>query len=213
MSISPEALQILDRMLEANQEYVGQLSGSVPRIAQELATLASDYSMYMLRSGLTSNRLAALDAQLQGVSASLHHVQFDLEQQLRDDVYALRLLQDVVLSAAQEISPMIGAVQIAVNTYSADMDRAHHSIGALLRSLILQLRNLATNIEIAAAHAGSSDASTQVDLFCTLATLLRTLADRLRAAADELRIFEQTQSGHAQLLRSVIARDETGAVA
>ena len=115
MSISPEALQVLDRMLEANQEYVGQLSGSVPRTAQELATLAADYSMYMLRAGLTSDRLAALDAQLQGVSASLHRAQFDLEQQLRDDIYALRLLQDVVLSAAQESAPMENAVRIAIN--------------------------------------------------------------------------------------------------
>lgn len=207
MSVSSAVLQILSRMLDASQEYVDLLNGAVPRAAHELAAMASDYSLYMQRAGLSGPRLLGLDKQLQASSAALNRTQFDLQQQLRDDVYALRLLQDVVLSAAQESLSTVEAQRIAVDTYSADMERAHQHLGSTLGTLTVQLRILANNIEIAAAHAGSSEASPQVDLFCTLAGLLRGIAQRLRSATDDLRIFEQTQSGHAEALRQVLTRE------
>jgi ABC-type transporter Mla subunit MlaD len=135
----------------------------------------------------------------------LHRTRFDLEQQLYDITYTLHQLQDVLLASGAEAHSLPEAVSVALEAYRTEIRRGQQQIGTALRSLTLHLRLLAGNIEIAAAHADDT-ASTQIELFCTISHLLRSLADQLHGTAAELRIFEQTQLGHSESLRSVLTR-------
>ncbi len=205
MSVPPEALQILGRMRDAGQEYGDRLGGSLPRATHDLAILAENYAQYLRRTGLTDARLAALGRQLQSASVALHRTRFDLEQQLYDTTYTLHQLQDVILATGTEASSLPEAVSVALEAYRTETRRGQQQIGTALRSLTLHLRLLAGNIEIAASHAEDT-ATTQIELFCTLANLLRSLADQLHGTDAELRIFEQTQLGHSESLRSLLTR-------
>jgi chromosome segregation ATPase len=204
VNISPKALQILGRMLEASHEYEEQLEGSLPRVTHEAAVLADNYTQYLHRTDLAEARLTALGHQLQSTSTALQRTRFDLEQQLHDMRYTLQMLQDVVLAAATEAAALEVTVSGTLESYKRDARCGQQQIGNALRSLTLQMRLLANNIEIAAAHAEST-ATMHIEFFCTLAGLLRSLADQLRSTVDDLRVFEQTQLGHSESFRLLLA--------
>ena len=109
--------------------------------------------------------------------------------------------------------PALERLREGIDTYCAALEHEHRGISETLDGLGLRLRLMANNIEIAACRAGSEETSAPVDLFCLMAGLLRGLADRLRNATADLRIFGQTQNGHAETLRVVLAATGEGEAA
>lgn len=211
---NPIVLRLLDRMLETSQENVDTLVGSVQRVARELSSLSFNYNSHLIRAGMRTPELEALDGGLEAVSTSLNRTHFGLQQRLLGDVQVLRRL--IAMTTTIDLAddrPLQQRLREGVDRYVEGLEREHHGISETLGTLTLQLRVLANNIEIAASHAGSDDVTAPVDLFCLMSGLLRDLADRLRNATGDLRIFEQTQNGHAESLRAALAIGEEGAAA
>lgn len=211
---NPVVLRLLDRMSEASQENADTLVGAVQRVARELSSVSFNYNSHMIRAGMRSAELEALDGQLGEASAVLSRTLFDLQQRLLGDVQALRRLRSLFDRADLEDARSLGErLHEGIDAYCAGLEKEHHGISETLGALTLRLRLMANNIEIAACHAGGDDVVAPVDLFCTMSGLLRGLADRLRGAAADLRIFEQTQNGHAESLRVALVSGEEGAAA
>jgi hypothetical protein len=206
------ALRLLDRMLAASQEHVDTQLGAVQRVARELASISASYHSHVTRSALQSPLLAAIEAPLEDASTSLSRTHFDLQQRMLGDVQALQQLIALV-ATLQRSGGATTPLHDGIDAYCAGLEREHRLIAETLGALTLQLRLLANNIEIAAAHAGGEDVTAPIDLFCAMSTLLRGLADRLRGSTGDLRIFEQTQNGHAESLRSALAAPEEGTAA
>jgi hypothetical protein len=210
----PIVLQLLDRMLQTSQDNVDGLVGAVQRVARELSSLSFNYNSHMIRAGMRSPELQALDGQLDEASTLLGRTLFDLQQRLLGDVQTLRQLVRIFEAIDLEDERPAGErLREGLDAYCLALEREHHGMSETLASLGLRLRLMANNIEIAACHTGGEDVAAPVDLFCSMATLLRTFADRLRSATGDLRIFEQTQNGHAESLRTALAGSERGEAA
>jgi hypothetical protein len=214
MSGQPVAvLQILDRMLDASQEHVDTQIGAVQRVARELASISANYHSHMIRSGIGSAQLDALETRLEEASTSLSRTHFDLQQRMFGDVRTLQQLIALAMAPQPGGSDLAGVLCGGIDAYCAALEQEHHAIAETLGGLTLQLRLLANNIEIAAAHAGGEDATAPVELFCAMSGLLRGRADRLRGSTAELRLYEQAQNGHTESLRSALAAGEEGTAA
>lgn len=207
------AVRILDRMLDASEDHVDTQLGAVQRVARELASISASYHDHVVRSGLQSDQLDALEIHLEEASTSLSRTHFDLQQRMLGDVLALRQLVTLATATERDAGTTLEALRAGIAAYCAGLEQEQHLIGETLDGLTLQLRLLANNVEIAAAHAGGGEVMAPIDLFCAMSGLLRGLADRLRSFTGDLRIFEQTQNGHAESVRSALIAREEGAAA
>jgi len=199
-------LRLLDRMSKASQDNVDTLITAVQRVSRELSSLSFNYNSHMIRAGMRSAELEALDALLEEVSTSLSRTLFDLQQRLLGDVQALRGLMRAFESVdLEDERPVEARLREGIDDYVKGLEQEHHQISETLGALTLRLRLLANNVEIAACQAGGDDVLAPVDLFVAMAGLLRGLADRLRGATADLRIFEQTQNGLAESLRMALS--------
>lgn len=211
---NPIVLRLLDRMSKASQDNVDTLITAVQRVSRELSSLSFNYNSHMIRAGMRSTDLEALDALLEEVSTSLSRTLFDLQQRLLGDVQALRGLMRVFESVdLEDERPVEARLRDGIDDYVKGLEQEHHQISETLGALTLRLRLLANNVEIAACQAGGEDVLAPVDLFVAMAGLLRGLADRLRGATADLRIFEQTQNGLAESLRMALTVGEEGEAA
>jgi len=207
-------VQMLERMLHTSQEYVDSLVGAVQRVARELSSISFNYNSHMIRAGMRSPELQTLDDQLDDASAQLGRTLFDLQQRLLGDVQALRRLTRVFEAVdLEDDRPPIARLREGLDAYCTALEQEHRGISEILGSLSVRLRLMANNVEIAASHAGGESVAAPVDLFCAMAALLRALAGRLRTATGDLRVFEQTQNGYAETLRTVLASRERGEAA
>jgi len=203
---NPIVLRLLDRMSKASQDNVDTLITAVQRVSRELSSLSFNYNSHMIRAGMRSAALEALDALLEEVSTSLSRTLFDLQQRLLGDVQALRGLMRAFESVdLEDERPVEARLREGIDDYVKGLEQEHHQISETLGALTLRLRLLANNVEIAACQAGGDDVLAPVDLFVAMAGLLRGLADRLRGATADLRIFEQTQNGLAESLRMALS--------
>jgi len=203
---NPIVLRLLDRMSKASQDNVDTLITAVQRVSRELSSLSFNYNSHMIRAGMRSAELEALDALLEEVSTSLSRTLFDLQQRLLGDVQALRGLMRAFESVdLEDERPVEARLREGIDDYVKGLEQEHHQISETLGALTLRLRLLANNVEIAACQAGGDDVLAPVDLFVAMAGLLRGLADRLRGATADLRIFEQTQNGLAESLRMALS--------
>jgi len=208
---NPIVLRLLDRMSKASQDNVDTLITAVQRVSRELSSLSFNYNSHMIRAGMRSAELEALDALLEEVSTSLSRTLFDLQQRLLGDVQALRGLMRAFESVdLEDERPVEARLREGIDDYVKGLEQEHHQISETLGALTLRLRLLANNVEIAACQAGGDDrgpasGGAPVDLFVAMAGLLRGLADRLRGATADLRIFEQTQNGLAESLRMALS--------
>lgn len=213
-SPDPAVVLMLDRMLQTSQDNVDMLVGAVQRVARELSSLSFNYNGHMIRAGIRSPELQALDTDLSDASTVLGRTLFDLRQRLLGDVQALRQLQRIFEAVdLEDERPAIVRLRERIDEYCVALEREHQGISGTLEALGVRLRLMANNIEIAACRAGGEDASAPVDLFCIMANLLRGLASRLRTATADLRIFGQTQNGHAETLRVVMSASGEGEAA
>jgi hypothetical protein len=213
-SPDPAVLLMLDRMLQTSQDNVDALVGGVQRVARELSSLSFNYNGHMIRAGIRSPELQALDAELSDATTVLGRVLFDLQQRLLGDVQALRRLRRIFEAVdLEDERPPIERLRDRLDAYCASLEREHRGISETLEALSVRLRVMANNIEIAACRAGGEDASAPVDLFCIMGNLLRGLAGRLRSATGDLRIFGQTQNGHAETLRTILSASGEGEAA
>lgn len=210
-------LRLLDRMSKASQDNVDTLITAVQRVSRELSSLSFNYNGHMIRAGMRSAELEALDALLEEVSTSLSRTLFDLQQRLLGDVQALRGLMRVFETVdLEDERPVEARLREGIDDYVKGLEQEHHQIIETLGALTLRLRLLANNVEIAACQAGGEDrgpaaaGGAPVGLFVAMAGLLRGLADRLRGATADLRIFEQTQNGLAESLRMALSIGEKG---
>jgi hypothetical protein len=210
----PIATHLLERMVEASQDNVDTLIGAIQRVARELSSLSFNYNGHIIRSGMHSPELQALDRQLDEASTVLGRTLFDLQQRLLGDVHALRpLLRIFEVADLEDDRPAVVRLRERLDAYCAALEREYHGISETLAALCFRLALMGNNIEIAACRAGGVDVSAPVDLFCVMANQLRSLADRLRNTTGDLRIFQQAQNGYAESLRVTLADSGTGAAA
>jgi hypothetical protein len=202
----PIANRLLERMVEASNDNVGTLVGAVQRVARELSSLSFNYNGHIIRAGIHSPELQALDRQLDEASTVLGRTLFDLQQRLLGDVHALRpLLRIFEVADLEDDRSAVVRLRERLDAYCAALEREYHGISETLAALSFRLALMGNNIEIAACRAGGDDVSTPVDLFCVMANQLRSLADRLRNTTADLRIFQQSQNGYAESLRLALA--------
>lgn len=203
---NPAVRRLLDRMLQASQENVDALVGAMQRVSREIASLSYSYNGHMLRPGMHNPALQALDWQLEEASTLLGRTLLDLEQRLRGNLHTLQgLIVEVERGPGAGDLAVDAPLREALEAYGAALEQDYAGSAAVLSALTLRLRLLANNIEIAASHADTTEASASVDMFCAMSALLRTLADRLRGTTGDLQIFERTQNGHAESLRAALA--------
>ena len=166
MSVPDPAIRrIFMRMLEESQAHQDTQLSIVQRVARELSSLSANYHGHMVRAGMQTPQLEALEARLEEASTSLGRTHFDLQQRLFGDMQALQYLMDIAETPEQVGGRSRAALRRGLDAYCADLEREHHGIGETLGSLTLQLRLLANNIEIAASHAGGEDVTTPVTCF------------------------------------------------
>ena len=208
---NPVVRQLLERMAHAHQENVDALVGAMQRVGREVASLSYSYNGHMLRPGMRNAALQALDWQLEEAATLLARTLLDLEQRLFGNLRTLRgLIVEVEHAPGVDDRAIGDPLRNALEAYCAALEQDYAGSAAVLSALTLRLRLMANNIEIAASHADTPEASASVDMFCAMAALLRTLADRLRATTGDLQIFERTQNGHAESLRAALVGGEEG---
>lgn len=213
-SPDPALVQVLDRMLQTSLDNVDTLVGAVQRVARELSSLSFNYNGHMIRAGIRSPELQALDNDLGDAATVLGRALFDLQQRLLGDVQTLRQLRRIFEAVdLEDERPVLDRLRERLEAYCAALEQEHRGISETLEALGVRLRLMANNIEIAACRAGGEDTSAPVDLFCIMANLLRGLAGRLRAATADLRIFGQTQNGHAETVRVILQASGEGQAA
>ena len=210
----PVVDHLLGRMLEASQDNADRLIGAVQRVTRELSSLTFSFNGHIIRSGIRSVELQALDHQLDEASSVLNHTVFDLQQRLLRDALSLKPLTrifDVV--DLEDDRPADIRLREHIDIYCEALEREYEGIRETLAALSFRLALMGNNIEISACRAGSTDVSAPVDLFCVMANQLRLLADRLRNATADLRIFQQSQNGYAESLRVTLANYSRGTAA
>ena len=210
----PVVGHLLDRMLEASQGNADQLIGAVQRVTRELSSLTFNFNGHVIRSGIRSGDLLALDRQLDEASSVLNRTVFDLQQRLLRDSQTLQPLTRIFeVVDLEDERPAAIRLRERVDIYCEALEREYEGIRETLAALSFRLALMGNNIEIAACRAGSADVSARVDLFCVMANQLRLLADRLRNATADLRIFQQSQNGYAESLRVTLANYSRGTIA
>jgi hypothetical protein len=202
---------LLERMVVASQNNADSLIGAIQRVARELSSLSFNFNGHIIRSGIRSTELQALDHQLDEASTVLGRTVFDLQQRLLGDGQTLRPLRRIfeVIDLEDE-RPAIVRLREKVDAYCEALEREYEGIRETLAALSLRLALMGNNIEIAACRAGATDILAPVDLFCVMANQLRLLADRLRNATADLRIFQQAQNGYAESLRATLSTAAQG---
>jgi hypothetical protein len=210
----PIVSHLLERMLDASQDNTERLIGAVQRVARELSSLSFNFNGHVIRSGIHSQELRALDRQLDEASSVLARTIFDLQQRLLRDSQTLRPLTRIFqVVDLEDDRPGDVRLREQIDLYCEALEREYEGIRETLAALCFRLALMGNNIEIAACRAGSREASAPVDLFCVMANQLRTLADRLREATADLRIFQQSQNGYAESLRVSLATYSRGTAA
>jgi hypothetical protein len=205
---------LVERMVEASENNADALIGAIQRVARELSSLSFNYNGHMIRAGIISEELRALDDQLDEASSVLGRTVFDLQQRLLRDGQTLRPLTRIfAVTDLEDERPAMIRLSEKIDAYCDALEREYEGIRETLAALSFRLTLMGNNIEIAACRAGSEDVSAPVDLFCVMAYQLRSLADRLRNATADLRIFQQSQNGYAESLRVTVAKHIQGTAA
>jgi hypothetical protein len=203
----PTVNHLLGRMVEASDDNADRLVGAVQRVARELSSLSFSFNSHIIRAGIHSPDLHALDSQLDQASSLLTRTVFDLQQRLLTDGQVLRpLIRIFKVADLEDERPAAVRLREKIDRYCKALDRDYEDIRETVAALSFRLALTGNNIEIAACRADGEYVLATVDIFCIMASQLRSLADRLRDVTADLRIFQQSQNGYAESLRVALGK-------
>jgi hypothetical protein len=210
----PIVVRLLQRMVQTSEDNADQLISAIQRVARELSSLSFGFNSHLIRAGIRSVDLQALDAQLDEASAVLSRTVFNLQHRLLHDGQILRpLVRIFEVTDLEDSRPAIVRLREKIDAYCDTLEREYEGIRETLAGLCYRLALTGNNIEITACRACAGDVSAPVDIFCVMASQIRTLADRLRNATADLRVFQQSQNGYAESLRAALLHGSQGAAA